>query len=65
MARSGSVSVMRLLLENETDISAKTDKGLTSLHAAAENERNEAALLLIENGADITVQDSKGMTVLH
>jgi ankyrin repeat protein len=65
VARSGSVDIMRWLLNHGADASAQTDLGRLSLHRAAFNENLEAVQLLLEYNPDINLQDNYGDTPLH
>ena len=46
-ARYGREQIMQLLIEHETDVSAKATGGVTPLHTAASKGREAVALLLI------------------
>ncbi|HUZ59235.1 MAG TPA: ankyrin repeat domain-containing protein [Hanamia sp.] len=55
---------MRIIIKNGADVNAKQMKGVTPLHSAAHNGRNELAKLLIDNGADINAKMDNGHTPL-
>ena len=58
--------MVKLLLELGADVNAKSSRGLTALHTAAEFPANEAVLsCLIRSGADISARDHQGLTALH
>jgi uncharacterized protein len=59
----GKLKVM--LKKNPKLIHEKDDKGMTSLHMAAQLNRLEVAAVLIELGADVNCQNSKGVTPLQ
>lgn len=61
----GHLTVVRLLLEEEGDISAQDIEGETALHLVAYNGHKEVARLLLDKGADITTQNNIGSTALH
>jgi len=65
VARSGSVDIMRWLLNHGANASAQTDLGRLSLHRAAFNENLDAVEVLLEYNPDIDLQDNYGDTPLH
>ena len=61
--------VVRVLLEHNADINARTDKGAVPLHMATSPEKIDDQTLilqlLLDHGADVNVQDNEGSTPLH
>ena len=57
--------VARLLLEHGADVSARTNRGSTTLHVAASYGRVEVVRVLLEYGANLDAEDNKGRTPLH
>ena len=64
-SRGGFLSTVKCLIEVGAYLQAKTQTGLTALHAAAISGKSEVIKCLHENGADISAKDDKGMTPLH
>jgi ankyrin repeat protein len=62
--RHGHESLVRLLLENGSNINARSDSRSTALHGAL-NDQTDVVELLIENGADIDAEDKEGCTALY
>ncbi len=75
---AADVNLVRLLIEEGADVRLATEKGLTSLMAAAGlahkmdrptqeeyGDAVEVAKLLVEKGADVNVVGEKGWTALH
>ena len=54
---SGSVDVVKLLLDKGADINALDNKGTTSLMLAVKNNSLPIAELLLERGADVNLRD--------
>lgn len=61
----GHVTVVRLLLDKEEDISAQDGEGETVLHLVAYRGHEEVVRLLLDKGADIKAQNNNGSTALH
>lgn len=57
--------VIKYLLENGADISAKSREGWEPLHSAVHWGQTEAAALLIEAGADINCKSNSGLAPVH
>lgn len=55
-AGQGDLDGLKLLLLHGADINAKTECGLTALHAAQISGRKEAAKLLVDQGADASIK---------
>ncbi len=53
---------LRLLKEAGANVNAKTDSGLTALHAAAAHGWNDTIKLLVADGAQLEALDNKGLT---
>ena len=73
VARSGSLGMAELFIEQGEDVNAKDPKGFTPLHYAANepyyyanSERNlEMVEFLLKAGADVNAKDNEGATPLH
>lgn len=62
----GDINLVRILLENGTDVDYLDDVSLqTALHRAAENGHKSIAELLLAEGADIDAKSSNRNTPLH
>jgi hypothetical protein len=61
---SGSLDVIRLLLERGADTQVTYKKGWTPLHIAAREGRLEVARLLLEGGGDVKSKNDNGKTPL-
>ena len=55
----------QLLLTQGAEINAKTDKGRTPLHDAAETDAAATAELLLKQGAEVNAESDDGLTPLH
>ncbi len=65
-AKSGSIPILNLLLENGADPSAlDPNNGSTALHAAINSGKDNSAKILVEKMKDISVQDKNGNSPLH
>ncbi|KAF2247306.1 ankyrin [Trematosphaeria pertusa] len=58
-ARSGSISLVELLLEYGANVNAKTNVGTTPLHEAVINRNEATAKMLLENGAKVDATTDK------
>ncbi len=61
-AASGSLPVIRRLLEESAFIDTESPNGTTPLMMAARSGRREAVLLLIDEGAELMLKNERGMT---
>ena len=64
-SNQGHEAVVRLLIEQRAEVSAKDDYGNTPLHAAAIGGHGRVARLLLEAGAKVFEKDDEGATPLH
>ncbi|PSK46267.1 hypothetical protein B9Z65_5235 [Elsinoe australis] len=64
-ANTGSVGIVRLLLEHGADVVVRNTGGATALHLAASSGHADIAQLLIDHGADIHAKDVNQETPLH
>ncbi|KAF1962114.1 ankyrin, partial [Byssothecium circinans] len=64
-ASDGHIDVAQILLQEGSEIGAKTFKGETALHLAVSRGHEHIAKLLLENGADPTAKRYDGRTPLH
>lgn len=64
-AYSPQAEVVKYLLEQGADISARDKNGGTPLHAAADNNNPAAIVILLENGAEVDAPNNWGYTPLH
>jgi ankyrin repeat protein len=58
-------AVARLLREHGAELNARTDRGSTPLHVAANYGRVEIVRMLLEHGANVGAEDDEGRTPLH
>ena len=63
-AENGHESTARLLIENGSDVNAKTLKGVTALFTSSWKGRESVVRLLLEKGADVNVRSVNGSTAL-
>jgi ankyrin repeat protein len=56
---------VKILIDNNADINARTNRNKTALHIAANSGNLEVLKLLVDNKADINAQDEWGYTALH
>jgi len=66
-AANGRINILELLLGSgriET-VQAQDKQGLSALHWAARNGRNNVVKVLVEYGADIDVRNKEGQSPLH
>ncbi|WP_369048224.1 ankyrin repeat domain-containing protein [Tenacibaculum sp. UWU-22] len=61
---TGNYAVVKVMIENGTDINKKST-GLTPLMFAARYNRAKIAQLLIDNGAKLTVKSDNGYTAIE
>ena len=64
----GDLEMVRVLLEYEVDIHARSVSGRTPLHAASKDRHlndPEVVRILLERGADVNARDNSGNTPLH
>lgn len=61
---SGSVEVMKLLIEAGADINSTDERSCTPLMASLYREKYDAAELLIDSGADVNLSGKDGLTPL-
>ncbi len=61
-AASGSLPVIRRLLEESAFIDTESPNGTTPLMMAARSGRRDAVLLLIDEGADLMQKNERGLT---
>lgn len=64
-AQSGTVAVVRLLLQNNADVNWQDKNGCTALHRASTRGCKEMVQLLLENGADANLNNKDRWTPLH
>lgn len=64
-ARSGHLSICRILLDAGIGVDERTHGGVTALHRAAMMGHLEIVNLLLARKADPLIQDSDGKTALH
>lgn len=64
-ARSGHLSICRVLLDAGIGVDERTHGGVTALHRAAMMGHTDIVDLLLARKADPSVQDSDGKTALH
>ena len=57
-----SLDVTRTLLQHGADVNARTDFGLTTLHATTDVE---VVRVLLKHGANVSAEDEEGRTPLH
>ena len=65
VARSGSIAMLNLLLEQGAIVDALDTDGSSALHQAALKERADVLLVLIGAGAKVDLPDNDGATALH
>ena len=68
VARSGDIELVRVLVETEADISARSRDAFTPLHLTSNyNSPNDPkiAQYLLEHGADVNARTTDGETPLH
>jgi ankyrin repeat protein len=61
----GHVTVVRVLLEHDADVTAQNEDGSTPLHLASRWGRVKVVRVLLKYGADPTAQDNNRSTPLH
>ncbi len=61
----GCLGLVRCLVKKKTNVNARSRKGNTPLHWAAEKNRLAIAEILLANGADINALNQNGQTPLH
>jgi ankyrin repeat protein len=61
---SGSLSIVRALLEAGADVNALQEKGFTPLHEAAATGKLELLRLLLDHGANAELQTEDGKSAL-
>lgn len=61
-AASGSLPIIRRLLEESAFIDTESPNGTTPLMMAARGGRRDAVLLLIDEGAELMLKNERGMT---
>lgn len=66
-AQQGSFDSLKLLVDNQSDVSVKDKQGQTALHLIPHYSIDEAKKIsyLLKAGADINAVDAKGATPLH
>lgn len=64
-ARSGHLSICRILLDAGIGVDVQTHGGVTALHRAAMMGHNDIVNLLLTRKADPSIQDSDGKNALH
>jgi ankyrin repeat protein len=66
-AHNGDLEMVRVLLEYEVDVDARSENGMTPLNTAPRGNHDDPRVvrLLIERGADPNSRSSKGFTPLH
>ncbi|XP_065334532.1 uncharacterized protein LOC135935876 [Cloeon dipterum] len=64
-AESGNVDLVKLLLENNADLTHADKVGRTPLHLAAESGNVDLVEWLLKNNADLTQMDMKGKNAIH
>jgi len=62
---TGDLDLVEILIEDDTDLDAPTDRGTTPMHLAASLGEIEILTALLDAGADSTLADEEGRTVLH
>lgn len=63
-ARYGSLSCLRLFIENGVDISSVDNNGWSALHYAAGNKKAECVVYLLQAGLDINMTNNRGETAM-
>ena len=61
---AGHIDIVRLLLDNSTEVDMKNSLGATPLMWAAYNARTGIIQILLNSGADIKIADNEGRTAL-
>jgi ankyrin repeat protein len=65
-AAGGHIDIVRLLLDNQADVHAKSESdGTTALHWAFREGHGDIIGCLLEHGADPHAKDNRGITPLH
>ncbi|KAF3920462.1 Ankyrin-2 [Dactylellina cionopaga] len=64
-AARGDIAIVKLLLENGSNIHAKNYSGRQALHHAARNGEKDVVGLLLQHGADARARDDFEETALH
>jgi len=62
--QEGNIKAVKQAIADGADVNAKTKRGWTPLHSAADRGRKEIVELLIAEGADVHAKDHKGRTPL-
>ena len=62
--QEGKIKAVKQAIADGADVNAKTKRGWTPLHSAADRGRKEIVELLIAEGADVHAKDHKGRTPL-
>lgn len=63
-ARTGSISMMSLIIQSGTDVNKTNSDGWSALTFAARHGHVHAVKFLVENGADINLRSTEGKTLL-
>jgi ankyrin repeat protein len=63
--QSGNHELVRLLLKNGADISARDKQGSTPLHYAAHKNDRELVRILLQHGAKVDVKNNSGATPVY
>ena len=64
-AESGSLSIARLLLDQEAFMEARDENKRTALHHAAANGHHHLVRLFLDRGAEVEAKDDGSRTALH
>lgn len=60
--KKGYRDIVRLLLEQDADVSLLSNAGVTALHLALRYGDQESAIFMIKKGADYNRADNRGVT---
>lgn len=64
-AFKGHIQIVRLLLQQDADVSVRTNDGRTPVYLASQEGHIEAVKILLGQGADVIIPNNEGVEIIQ